>query len=598
MALNKGKAQIALEFLIVYSFVLVVFVILFALVASQRSITLSQQEYSQLQLQVQNIATYIDQAASSGNGYYASIPVVGSIGDIPYNVSISSSGVVIGQMKVGTQALSAYGFSSARNLVVNGTPLAGESGIYQIPIYKGYMTLANSNSYIYVDQKPQSPLSLFGSMNVNVPVNAKAGSFNGTNYAYGSLTSYFGGNNPLTAVAWAYITPSADGPIFGVTSSPPGGGWNMPFLSEEGLVVFGWIYGVSGSPISYGVPHPGWYMLAITYNPSGSGTETFYVNGVSVGTASGQYSSSSSADYWTTYIGGDKPSGMADNYNSLIADIQAYSINLTTTQVMALYKEGIEGAPIMPANIISWWPLNGNLNDFSGNGNKGVGSGMAYGSVMQFYVHAISKSGSNATNIPIGFVAGKGAIGTTGSSIANDSNSSGVLSEYLTANAATVGTANITITPFNGNATIAANLIGWWPLNLGYGNYAYDLSGNGNTGTMQNVQWAGMPVSASFTSAYFNGQSSSITGNLLFGSTNLTISAWVNNTGKGTYGQNIAEIYGNQNTHETLDIGITASGGSAVIRWSNQANTFQNQPAGGAISPNKWYFVTGVWDGN
>jgi hypothetical protein len=601
MVFDSDKAQIALEFLIVYSFVLIVFVILFALVAAQRAITLNQQEYSQLQLQVQNIAVYIDQAETSGSGYYATIPVVGSIGTIPYNISISNTGAVIGQMKVGTQIVNAYSFSTARDLIVNGTPQQNSSGtyVYQIPIYKGYITLANENDYVYIDQKPPSQLSLFENVYVNVPTNEKAGIFNGANYAYGSVTSYFGGNNPLTAVAWAYITPSANGPIFGVTSCPPGSCWNMPFLSEEGLVVFGWIWGVnSNNPISYGVPHPGWYMLAMTYNPSGSGTETFYVDGAAVGTAYGQYSPSSATDYWTTYISGAKPLGMVNSYNSLIANVQAYSVNLTSSQIIALYREGINGAPIMPAKLISWWPLNGNLNDYSGNGNNGVGSGMQYGSVMQFDAKAINKAGTNATGIPIGFVTSKGAIGTISSFIANDTNSSGVLSEYLTANAATIGTANVTITPFNGNATIAANLIGWWPLDLGYGSNAYDLSGYGNTGTMQNVQWTRMPMPSSLTTAYFNGQSSSITGNLLFGTTNLTISAWINNTGKGAYWQNIAEIYGNQNTHETLDIGVTGAGGNAVIRWSNQANTFQNQPAGGTISPGRWYLVTGVWNGN
>ncbi|MGC8652280.1 MAG: LamG-like jellyroll fold domain-containing protein [Candidatus Micrarchaeia archaeon] len=601
MALSRNRAQIALEFLIVYSFVLIVFIILFALVASQRAITLNQQEYSQLQLQVQNIAVYIDQAETAGNGYYATIPAVGSIGTLPYNISISNTGVVIGQMKVGTQTLSAYSFSTARNLVINGTEQQSGGGIYiyQIPIYKGYITLANENNYVYIDQKPPSQSSLFENVNVNVPVNEKAGGFNGANYAYGSVTSYFGGNNPLTAVAWAYITPSANGPIFGVTSCPPGGCWNMPFLSEEGLVVFGWIWGVnSNNPISYGVQYPGWHMLAVTYNPAGSGTETFYVNGIAVGTASGQYSSSGATDYWTTYISGAKPAGMVNNYDSLIANVQAYSINLTAPQIMSLYKEGIGGAPVMPSRIISWWPLNGNLNDYSGNGNNGVGGGMQYGSIMQFDAKAISKAGTNATGIPVGFVTSKGAIGTINSFIANDTNSSGVLNEFLTANPATIGTANVTITPFNGNATMAANLSGWWPLDLGYGSNAYDLSGYGNTGTMQNVQWTSMPAPTSLTSAYFNGQSSAITGNLLFGTTNLTISAWINNTGKGSYWQNIAEIYGNRNTHETLDIGVTGSGGAAVIRWSNQANTFQNQPAGGTISPGKWYLVTGIWNGN
>ncbi|MFP3289028.1 MAG: LamG-like jellyroll fold domain-containing protein [Candidatus Micrarchaeota archaeon] len=196
--------------------------------------------------------------------------------------------------------------------------------------------------------------------------------FNGQGYIYGSLTSYFGNNNPLTAVAWAYISPSGNGPIFGVTSCPPGGCWNMPFLSEDGLTVFGWIWGVnSNNPISYNVPYAGWYMLAITYNTSGSGTEDFYVNGQLVGSASGQYSPSGTTDYWTTYISGTKPSGVNSYYNSLIANVQAYSTNLTSGQIQALYLEGIGGAPIDLQHLVAWWPLNGNANDYSGNGNNG-----------------------------------------------------------------------------------------------------------------------------------------------------------------------------------------------------------------------------------
>ena len=46
-----------------------------------------------------------------------------------------------------------------------------------------------------------------------------------------------------------------------------------------------------------------------------------------------------------------------------------------------------------------------------------------------------------------------------------------------------------------------------------------------------------------------------------------------------------------------MDIGVAGSGGNAVIRWSNYANTFADQPAGGTIAPNTWYLITGVWSG-
>src|SRR6267143_746857 len=89
------RAQIAIEFLIVYSFVLVVFIIIFVLVATQRSATLNQQQYSVLQLQAQDISSYIDQALAAGNGYTATIPIVSGLSLSPYNLTISSTGVVI-----------------------------------------------------------------------------------------------------------------------------------------------------------------------------------------------------------------------------------------------------------------------------------------------------------------------------------------------------------------------------------------------------------------------------------------------------------------------------------------------------------------------
>ncbi|MEM0154743.1 MAG: LamG domain-containing protein, partial [Methanothrix sp.] len=79
----------------------------------------------------------------------------------------------------------------------------------------------------------------------------------------------------------------------------------------------------------------------------------------------------------------------------------------------------------------------------------------------------------------------------------------------------------------------------------------------------------------------------------------ITISAWVNNTGTGTYWQNIAEVSGEPYTSETFDIGITGSNGAAVARWNNQANNIPNapQPNGGTLAANTLYLVTGVWNG-
>src|SRR5271157_885308 len=62
-------AQLALEFLVVYSFVLLIFIIMFSLVTSQRAASLAQQQYALLQLQAQNVANLINEAVNAGNGF-------------------------------------------------------------------------------------------------------------------------------------------------------------------------------------------------------------------------------------------------------------------------------------------------------------------------------------------------------------------------------------------------------------------------------------------------------------------------------------------------------------------------------------------------
>ncbi len=57
-------------------------------------------------------------------------------------------------------------------------------------------------------------------------------------------------------------------------------------------------------------------------------------------------------------------------WDGYISNVQMYSTALSVGSVQALYEEGIGGAPIDLQNLIGWWPLNGNANDYSGNGNS------------------------------------------------------------------------------------------------------------------------------------------------------------------------------------------------------------------------------------
>jgi len=114
---------------------------------------------------------------------------------------------------------------------------------------------------------------------------------------------------------------------------------------------------------SYALNKNEWYfLLAEVFN----GNEVVYVNGVQV--YSGPLSISSQ-----TVVGWQIGYGNSGGQflNGSAANIQIYNTSLSANGIQALYQEGIGGAPIDLQNLVAWWPLNGNADDYSGNDNNG-----------------------------------------------------------------------------------------------------------------------------------------------------------------------------------------------------------------------------------
>ena len=124
-----------------------------------------------------------------------------------------------------------------------------------------------------------------------------------------------------------------------------------------------------------------WIFVAGTYNQT-TGVGYTYASTPGSCTLTSTTGTSASALFtnnYDLYIGNDawQPGGY-DVFNGSISNVQLYNTGLTSTEVQALCLEGIGGAPIRPQNIVGWWPLNGNANDYSGNNNNGqitTGSG-------------------------------------------------------------------------------------------------------------------------------------------------------------------------------------------------------------------------------
>ncbi|MDE1833537.1 MAG: LamG domain-containing protein [Candidatus Micrarchaeota archaeon] len=109
-----------------------------------------------------------------------------------------------------------------------------------------------------------------------------------------------------------------------------------------------------------------WYFEALTYNGF---TANQYQNNTLVYTQSFATTPSTSSDL---IIGGYPGATPPGRWNGSIADVQVYSTALTSNEVNSIYLEGIGGAPISLQNLAGWWPLNGDGNDYSGNGYNGA----------------------------------------------------------------------------------------------------------------------------------------------------------------------------------------------------------------------------------
>ncbi len=126
----------------------------------------------------------------------------------------------------------------------------------------------------------------------------------------------------------------------------------------------------SGSEISGAISPNTWTFVGLTYN----GVDVcVLVNTIPTCAAVSTTMTYASSHF---YIG---QSTFGDGgFPGSIADVQVYNTSLDANQVQALYMEGIGGVPVNLQYIVGWWPLNGDFNDYSGNGNAGTPTSMAF----------------------------------------------------------------------------------------------------------------------------------------------------------------------------------------------------------------------------
>ena len=151
-------------------------------------------------------------------------------------------------------------------------------------------------------------------------------------------------------------------------------GWGFRMDNGASLPYLGMWLGIwTGGAIN--VETKTWDFATFVYNGNGGGQ--FYFNGAADGPpVSGLSTPSPTSE--NVYIGLESWDPTEYPMNGLLANVQVYNTSLSANEIQALYLEGIGGAPIDLQNLVGWWPLNGNANDYSGNMNNGQATNVIY----------------------------------------------------------------------------------------------------------------------------------------------------------------------------------------------------------------------------
>lgn len=475
--------------MIIFSFILVVFLFLFALITQQRAVTLNSQTFSQLQLVAQSVALQISRAAQAGAGYSALVPITTNIGNIAYNLSVTKNGVVIVSTQIGTQVIRTTAYSNIQSLISDPAFYGATNGIYVLPIGNGSIYLQNSFGNVCVDY--QCPLNSNQSNSVSLSSQVvHVGNFNGqsTKITIASQNSIsFERTNSFSISFWAKANaiPSTSGFL----EKFDFGGTTGYYIRQDPGQLYFVIASASGgngvtAQLSRETRDGKWHNIVTTYDGSSSsnGLKIYIDGSITAPTLSGTLTTSVQTSQ-PLIIG---PYASSGDLNGSMANVQIYNVLLSASQVQNIYGAGISGSPIQSNAVAGWWPLNGNANDYSGQGANGAVTGpLLFTSVAQISALVKNPAGQAINSILVGFATTIGNF-TNGMGLqqaqSNYTNANGIATVFLNQQGNN-GRATVTATSLGGNFLPAANIVAWYPLNSGQGTVAYDLSGNKNTGT-------------------------------------------------------------------------------------------------------------------
>jgi hypothetical protein len=224
--------------------------------------------------------------------------------------------------------------------------------------------------------RPGGPLSVFqirltGTCNGALP--EYVATFSGSSYVNIGNVKVLNSPPQITLSAWIYLQTLGNSNWYNVASKGIWGNAAYDAIIEQNGANLGFFYGSVGPEPSVSVSSGKWYNLVYV---ASSTQIAMYVNGVSVYSGAGSTATSTTNN---ALIGsGDNGNAGVYNFVGSIANVQIYNTSLSASDIQALYQEGIGGAPLVLQNLVGWWPLNGNANDYSSDNLTGTNNGVTF----------------------------------------------------------------------------------------------------------------------------------------------------------------------------------------------------------------------------
>jgi hypothetical protein len=271
---------------------------------------------------------------------------------------------------------------------VNSLLRAGQSGVFYVNGACNGSTSSYSGSVAikYTEPSQILPGPFFSNGKISSVISSHnsnyVAKFNGSgNYISIPSGVYFSGN-AFTITGWVYLKNYNK--------------WERLLDFGNGHpsnnVLFALSQGISGQPLlqyfngSIGTPESGstqlplnsWIFIVGVYNGSGL---LIYENTVFAGYNPTNGLTLPRIVRTSNYIGRSNWYSLGDqDFNGSMANIQIYSTLLSKFEIQTMYQEGMGNVPVSNTGLVSWWPLDGNANDYSGNNNNGIATGIQWAS--------------------------------------------------------------------------------------------------------------------------------------------------------------------------------------------------------------------------